>query len=889
MSNGQEQEPPPEQTTLTLGGVAEAQPEKKSIGPYQVIRKMGQGGMGAVYLGVRVDQEFRKHVAIKVIRTGLDSDEVVARFRRERQILASLDHPNIAHLIDAGTTDDGLPYFVMEYVQGRPLTDYCDSHKLTLRERLELFRSVCSAVQQAHQNLVVHRDLKPANVLVTADGKAKLLDFGIAKLLNPDVYPGELPPTATDMRVMTPDYASPEQVRGDPIATSSDVYSLGVILYELLAGRRPYQFTGSNQAEIFRIISEQEPRRPSTAITSDPGADTDRLSTLRGGTTERLQKELRGDLDNIVLMALRKEPQRRYASAEALSEDIRRYLDGHPVAASKGTWSYRAQKYVRRHKAAVAAAAVVAVLLIAFSIVLGVQNVRIASERDAARKSEQKAVAVTDFLVNLFETNDPAQSKGESLTARQLLDRGASRLQKDFKEQPEIQAELMNEVGRLYESLGTLDQAESQIRQALGIRRSRFGSSHLAVAESLHSLGKVLTEKGQYGEAEKVLSEALATRRKLLGSEHTDVARTLGSLAEVQWRKGQLDEAERSYREALAMHRRLLGNEHEQVANDMGGLGLVLQDKNELDEAERLFRESLAMHRKLLGNEDPNVAASVADLAQVLWNEGHLDEAEELYREGLALDRKLMGNEHPSVAVTLNNLALVLAQKGELDEADRSFREALAIRRKALGNEHPGVAITLRNLGLVLQDKGEPREAEALFREALAMDRKLLGPEHPRVAADLITLAGVRQGIGQRDDAERLYREALAMSRKLVGDGHPLVAASLAGLAETLLSAGQMPDAKSAAEEVLASPEKKLPADSKYRARAKSALGGVLLAERHYPEAEPLLLDAYRILSVQERVSPHGRRCQQRLVDLYKAWGKPAKLAEYQKLAVAAH
>ncbi len=614
MSNGHEHGRPPDPSTLTLGGAAasgappEAQSEKKSIGPYQIIRKMGQGGMGAVYLGVRVDQDFKKHLAIKVIRTGMDSDEIVARFRRERQILASLDHPNIAHLIDAGTTDDGLPYFVMEYVQGRPLTEYCDSHKLTVRERLELFRSVCSAVQSAHQNLVVHRDLKPANILVTSDGKAKLLDFGIAKLLNPDIYSGELPPTATDMRVMTPEYASPEQVRGDPVGTSSDVYSLGVILFELLSGRRPYQFTSNNQAEIFRVISEEEPRKPSTAVTHERNADTDRLSTLRGGTPEKLQKELRGDLDNIVLMALRKEPQRRYASAEALSEDIRRYLEGHPVAASKGTWSYRAEKYVRRHKAAVAAAAVVSVLLIAFSIVVSIQNVRVASERDAARKAEQKAVAVTEFLVNLFETNDPAQSKGETLTARQILDSGAERLQKEFKGHPEVQAELMNKVGLLYEKLGMFDQAESLIRQALNTRRSLLGGSHLGVAESLQGLGVVLTDKGEYGEAETHLRDALAMHRKLLGSEHADVADDLNDLGLMLQYKGQSDEAEKCFREALAMHRKLLGNEQPGVAGDLNNLAMVLQAKGQLDEAEKLYREALAMSRKLKGNEHPDVA-----------------------------------------------------------------------------------------------------------------------------------------------------------------------------------------------------------------------------------------------------------------------------------------
>src|SRR5262245_44441661 len=358
------------------------------IGSYRVVRSLGEGGMGTVYLAMRADEEFIKYVAIKVIREGRDSKEIIARFRRERQILAALDHPNIAKLLDGGTTDQGFPYFIMEYIQGTRLDEYCDSHKLNTAERLELFRSVCSAVQFAHQNLIVHRDLKPANILVTSDGVPKLLDFGIAKFLNPGTYADDLPPTDTIMRAMTPEYASPEQFKGDPITTSSDIYSLGVILYQLLSGARPYTFTGKSPAEVYNAVCQDEPARPSTAVT-----------------------ELHGDLDNIIMMALRKEPQKRYASAEALSSDIRRFLSGHPVLASKGTRRYRAGKYIRRHKAGIAAAVAVVALLIAFALTATFQNIRIAQQRDTAEKAKlkaeeesQKAAKVTDFLVKLFET-----------------------------------------------------------------------------------------------------------------------------------------------------------------------------------------------------------------------------------------------------------------------------------------------------------------------------------------------------------------------------------------------------------------------------------------------------------------------------------------------------
>jgi serine/threonine-protein kinase len=818
-----------------------------SIGAYQLVRRIGEGGMGTVHLAVRADKEFKKNVAIKVIRKGMDSQEIVARFRRERQILSSLDHPNIAKLLDGGTTEEGLPYFVMEHISGRPLTDYCDSHKLTTRERLELFRLVCSAVQYAHQSLVVHRDLKPANILVTADGIPKLLDFGIAKILNPDVFSGDLPPTATDIRVMTPEYASPEQARGDPVTTSSDIYSLGVILYELLVGRRPYHFTSRNQMEIFRVICEQEPTKPSTAVTEKQEKGT---SPQQGTTPEKLRKELSGDLDNIILMALRKEPQRRYASIEALSEDLRRYMENQPVQARKGTWTYRSGKYIRRHKAGVATAAVILLLLVSFAVTVTLQNVRISQQRDAAEKAQakaeaerQKALKVTDFLVKLFEVNDPSQSKGETLTARQILDRGAERLQKELKNQPDVQAELMDRVGVIYKKLGMYDQAESLLRQALSIRKAQFGGDHIAVAESQHDLGVVMLKMGQYDEAEKLL------------------------------------------REALAMHRKLLGNEHPGVATDMSDLAIVLQDQGQLDEAEKLYREALAMHRKLLGNEPPDIATDLHNLADLLRDQGQLDEAEKLYREALDIDRKLLGNEHPDVASDLYSLASVLQYQGQLDEVEKLYREALAMHRKLLGNEHPDIATDLNGLASVLQYKGQLDEAEKLFREALAMHRKLLGNEHPHVASDLNSLASVLRDQGQLDEAEKLLREALAMRRKLLGNEHPYVAVSLAGLAEVLLSAGKAQDAYTLAEEALAFPEEELPADSKYRARAKSALGGILIVQKKYAEAEALLLDAYKIFSVQEKASVHAKRCLQRIIDLYRAWGKPEKAAEYQKLA----
>ncbi|HEY9231040.1 MAG TPA: serine/threonine-protein kinase, partial [Blastocatellia bacterium] len=471
----------------SLAGAAPA-PEGRMVGPYRLIREIGHGGMGTVFMAARADDQYRKRVAIKLVRRGMDSEQILARFRSERQILASLDHPNIARLLDGGTTDDGLPYFVMEYIEGQSIDRFCDEHKLTTVERLRLFRTACSAVHFAHQNLVVHRDLKPSNILVTPDGTPKLLDFGIAKLLKPELYAQTLTPTATSLRPMTPDYASPEQVKGTPITTASDVYSLGVLLYELLSGHRPYQIKSYTPVEIEKVICEQEPERPSAAIgrtvttqSADGTLTPETVSRPREGQPERLRRKLKGDLDNIILMALRKEAQRRYSSVEQFSEDLRRHLEGLPVIARKDTFAYRAGKFVSRNKVA-ASVALAFVLLLAVSLVIIVrQSVRAARERD-------KAQQVAQFLAEIFKVSDPGESRGASVTAREILDKGAERIDRELSGQPEVQATLMATIGQVYESLGLYDDAARMLETALNTRLALFGREHPDVAESMLSL-----------------------------------------------------------------------------------------------------------------------------------------------------------------------------------------------------------------------------------------------------------------------------------------------------------------------------------------------------------------------------------------------------------------
>jgi len=763
-----------EATTKVLIDDPTASVTGRRIGPYKILHEIGQGGMGAVYLAVRADEQYHKRVAIKLVRRGMDTEDILRRFRQERQILAGLDHPIIARLLDGGTTENGLPYFVMEYIEGQPIDQYCDRHKLATVERLKLFRTVCAAVHYAHQNLVVHRDIKPSNILVTADGVPKLLDFGIAKLLNPELSSQTIAATATAVRLMTPEYASPEQFRGEPITTASDVYSLGVLLYRLLTGHRPYQFKSYLPQEIERAICEEEPEKPSTAISrveEVPGPDDaavialtpEMVSKTREGQPEKLRRRLAGDLDNIVLMAIRKEPQRRYGSVEQLSEDIRRHLEGLPVIARKDTLGYRTGKFIRRHKVAVGVAAAFLVLVIGVGVALAVQSARIARERD-------KAEQVSAFLVNLFKVSDPSEARGNTITAREILDKGAEKIVTDLKDQPEVQATLMDTMGDVYQNLGLYDRATPLLEEALNIRRHIFGEEHPDVAESLNKLALLLDAKGDYAAAEPLYRQALAMRRKLLGEEHPDVAASINNLASLLYAKGDYAAAEPLFREALALHRKLEGNDHPNVASSLNNLAMVLRYKGDYAAAEPLLRQALARRRKLLGEDHPDVATSVNNLAWLLYAKGDSAAAEPLFREALALHRKLLGEDHPLVALSLNNLATLLYTEGDSAAAEPLFREALAMRRKLLGNNHPDVAASLIGLGRLLTERGDPQAAKPLLHEGLEIRRQTLPADHWLTANAESVLGDCLAALRRYNEAEPLLVKSYSILKAKRGE-----------------------------------------------------------------------------------------------------------------------
>ena len=716
----------------------------RRVGPYRLLRELGRGGMGTVYLAERADG-FEQRVAVKLLKRGMDSDEIVRRFEAERQILAELDHPHVARLTDGGTTADDLPYFVMEHVEGEPIDRYCQRHGLTVRRRLELFAKVCAAVHFAHQRLVVHRDLKPANILVTAGGVPKLLDFGIAKLLRPDPrFAATM--TAGGHSPMTPLYASPEQLRGRPITTVSDVYSLGVVLYELLSGERPYRFEGLLDDEAARMVCEQDPPRPSAA------------AKRRGGGGDRLRRQLAGDLDTIVMRAMHKDPEHRFRSVEQLADDLDRYLAGLPVRSRPDTFAYRAGKFVRRHSWGVAASAVIAVLVLGFAFTMALQRRQIARANEQIGWQRDRAEEATDFLLEVFSVVDPNRSQGRDLTARQALDEAARQVPERFVGQPENHARVMDTIGVIYWHLGLHEEALSLLEESLELRRRHWGDKHALVAESLHNLANAVRDLGDGERAEELMERALAIQRREYPGGHIDLARGLHNLASLLRQQGDLEAAAARLREALAIKRRLLGEEHSDVANSLHLLASVRVGQGEHGEAENLYRRAIAMRRKLDGPVDPGLASTLHNLARLYARLGRGEDALPLAREALAMRRELYGDEDPRLVNCLDTLARSLSAAGDPAAALVYLEQAQAIHRQSGGGARRAALLAISRAG-ALQALGDAAACAEVAESALAILRPR---DDPSDEVDLAEAKSVRGAClaarGRWVEAEALLR-----------------------------------------------------------------------------------------------------------------------------------
>ena len=797
------------------------------VGRYKLLQQIGEGGFGVVFMADQIEPVQRK-VALKIIKAGMDTKEVIARFEAERQALALMDHPNIARVLDAGATESGRPYFVMELVKGIRITDYCDQNDLSTQERLKLFIKVCHAVQHAHQKSVIHRDLKPSNVMVTLqDGEAvpKVIDFGIAKATGQRLT-GKTLFTRYEQMIGTPAYMSPEQaaLSGLDVDTRTDIYALGVLLYELLTGVTPFDGETLAQAafdEIRRMIRETEPPKPSTRLHA-MGEKLTEVAKHRRTDPAALRRSVRGDLDWIVMKALEKDRRRRYGTANDLATDVQRHLEHQPVVAIPPGTLYRTRKFVRRHRIGVAlAASVTGALIIGLAVsLIGFTKAR--RERDRAVEAEARRAQVAKFLEDMLQGVGPSVALGRDTTLlREILDKTAERVASDLRGQPEVEGELRYTLGEVYWEIGELEKAETMHRRALALRRAALGNEHPDIARSMQRLGHVLWRRGQVNEAEKLGREAVAMQRKLYGDEHLELAKSLTDLAAVfTWRDNQA-EVEKLLREALAIQRKLLGNEHLEVANSLAELSLAtVAYTDRAPEAEAMQREALAIWKKVLGEDHPEVA--VQSLKFRAWNlrrEGKLAEAEIALRELLAAQKKLRGDEHPEVALQLYNLGNVLGRQGKLAEAEAALREAIARQRKFLGGESGELSQSLHSFGNVVRARGRSAEAEAAHREALAIRKRMLGNENFFTVLSLQELANDLWSQRKLAEAETALHEALAIRRKLYGNKHPVVVGAILQLAIMLRDEGKLTEAGPLADELLELRRKLLgPEDKDYPA-----------------------------------------------------------------------
>ena len=859
------------------------------IGRYRLLEKIGEGGFGIVYVAEQ-REPVKRRVALKIIKLGMDTRQVVARFEAERQALALMDHPNIAKVLDAGATEAGRPYFVMELVRGIRITEYCDQNNVSTQERLNLFIKVCQAIQHAHQKGIIHRDIKPSNILVTVnDGVPvpKVIDFGIAKatqgeLTDKTVY------TQFQQFIGTPAYMSPEQAEMTSldIDTRSDIYALGVLLYELLTGKTPFEQQDLLKAGLDgmrRMIRESEPPRPSTRVSSLQGEERTTTAKRRGLDPLKLVSLLRGDLDWIVMKCLEKDRTRRYETANGVAMDVQRYLNHEPVVAARPSALYTFQKFSRRHRVALVTTTAFVVLLVAGVIVSTSQAIR-------ASRAEKAASAQASFLKSILESITPKVARGrDTAVLREVLDKAAARVGNELANQPDVEADMRLTIGATFISLGEYTNALAMTQEAL--RLAKAHSKPSTVADALNNLGVIYSELGDQTNAIAYDRQALELKKELLGPEHPHVATSMNNLGLRLWSLNRYVEAEEMHRESLRIRTKVLTNNHPDIGKSLNNLGMVRWSCGHFDDGESLFRQALAVFEANPDGDQTLVAAMINNVGTVLRDVGRLDEAVEMKRKALAMRQKLLGSRNSYVPYSQTQLAIVLQKQGKLDEAESHHRESLPLLRELLGTNHQYVVESLCAFALVLACKGESATAEAMQLESLATAERGLGKDSPDSVDPLNQLANLRAARGDLAGAESMLTNALAIAKALVGDDHPDLIPSLSHLSRVLKQKGDLPAAEALRREATRLSQK----GGNYGVRALTDstydLADILQAQGKFTEAELLFTEAWEYLQGQPGAYPDFKRNSlEHLVRFYEAWdravpntGKADQAAEWRK------
>ena len=824
-------------------------PDLGSIGRYRLLSQLGEGGMGQVWLAEQTAPVVRR-VALKLIKAGRYDISALQRFDLERQSLAIMDHPAIAKVLDADSTPEGQPYFVMEYVPGLPITTYCDQKKLTTRQRLALFVKVCEGVQHAHQKAIIHRDLKPSNVLVVeVDGKPlpRIIDFGIAKAISQQPS-DETNVTRLGSTPGTPGYMSPEQT--DPnildVDTRTDVYSLGVILYQLLTGALPFdpkQWRKKPFDEMLRQLREDDPPSPSAKLSVDNHKTLTATAEKRQTGPKELVSLLRGDLDWIVLKALERDRARRYGTPSELAADVLHYLKNEPVVARPASATYRLAKYVRRHRVGVALAAGLALLLAGFGVTEFLQVQRVSRERDRASR-------ITDFMVGMFKVSDPTETRGNSVTAREILDKASHDINTGLATDPEVQSDLMYTMARTYVNLGLFSRAHALAESVLENRRRLLGPEHPKTLESQNQLGWILDREGHDPEAEKLVRQTLQTERRVLGPEDPVTLEAMDNLATIQERLGNYQEEEKLQRQLIEIETRRLGTENPRTIRAMANLASAVSQEGRTTEAEAMYRNVLALEQRVLGADHPQTIATMHNLANRFDEQGHYPEAEELYRQTLAIEQRVLGPEHPDTADTMTTLANCL-HYGESRTADAEvlYRKSLEIELRTVGPEHPNTVRTQEGLANVLSTEGHYAEAEEMHRRILDVRQRTLGPDHADTLLSKYNLAEVVARQGRFPEAEKLFRETLADQTRVLGAEHADTMASQASLAGVLIKEGRYQEAEVMARHTFDTQVRVLGPQQADTINTLQVLGTALVYDRHYPEAKKLFSDTIEQMS----------------------------------------